>query len=427
MTLNSAQRSSCIAFLGLFALLARSAGGDELDYEFTGHAKGRFVAQSFPDDSALYRITGAQSLDVETDLRLNFSANYGRWEFGADYQLIALYGDRVQYSRDLSAIPGWPIDRLQTDNRRLFDLTHVIEDDGKFAALHRLDRLAIGYTGEKVVARFGRQAISWGNGMFFAPMDIVNPFDPTAVDKEYKTGDDMLYGQYLLDNGHDVQAGAVFRRDPRTGDVESDQATYALKYHRVSTDGELDFLLAQNYDDVSVGVGGNRSTGGAVWRADIVVTDTATETRTQFVTNLSYSWSWLGRNMTGVVEYYFNGFGQPGGQYDPQSLAGNPELIQRLARGEVFTLGRHYIAGGISIEMTPLWTVTPNLFANIEDPSALLQIVTQNSLGDNLAFLGSLNIPLGADGTEFGGIESGVPGHFNSTGAGVFAQIAWYF
>jgi len=37
--------------------------------------------------------------------------------------------------------------------------------------------------------------LSWGNGLVFSPMDIVNPFDPTAVDTEYKAGDDMLYGQ----------------------------------------------------------------------------------------------------------------------------------------------------------------------------------------------------------------------------------------
>ena len=44
-----------------------------------------------------------------------------------------------------------------------------------------------------------------------------------------------------------------------------------------------------------------------------------------------------------------------------------------------------------------------------------------------MSLLGSINIPLGGNGTEFGGIESGVPGRYLSRGAGVFAQIAWYF
>ncbi len=41
--------------------------------------------------------------------------------------------------------------------------------------------------------------------------------------------------------------------------------------------------------------------------------------------------------------------------------------------------------------------------------------------------LGNINFPLGASGSEFGGIETSIPGLYLSGGAGVFAQIAWYF
>ena len=54
-----------------------------------------------------------------------------------------------------------------------------LSNKNKNASLVRLDRISIGYTGEKTVLRFGRQAISWGNGLLFTPMDIFNPFDPT--------------------------------------------------------------------------------------------------------------------------------------------------------------------------------------------------------------------------------------------------------
>jgi hypothetical protein len=130
--------------------------------------------------------------------------------------------------------------------------------------------------------------------------------------------------------------------------------------------------------------------------------------------------------MSGALEYYFNGFGQHDGRYDTQSLAGNPDLLARLARGEAFTLGRHYLAGSVLVEMTPLWTVTPTLLANVADPSALLQLVTSFSLSDNMTFLGSLNVPLGRSGSEFGGIESS-SGLYLAAGPGVFAQFAWYF
>ena len=79
------------------------------------------------------------------------------------------------------------------------------------------------------------------------------------------------------------------------------------------------------------------------------------------------------------------------------------------------------------IEMTPLWILSPNLFTNLEDGSALLQIVTRNNLSEEMEFIGALNIPLGPDGSEYGGIALDTPGVFLSTDASLFAQLAWYF
>lgn len=398
---------------------------DETQFHVDGHTKARLLGQTFPDNSLFNQLTGSSAKDFESDLRLNFEADNGPWSAQAAYQLFVMYGDRIEYSRGILPSVGLAFDRLPSDRLRLFDLTSVLRDEGKFAAVHRLDRLSFGYTGEKTVLRVGRQAISWGNGFFFAPMDIVNPFDPAAIDTEYKTGDDMIYAQYLKDSGDDIQGAVVFRRDPLTGDVDSDQGTVAVKYHGISGNSEFDLLLARNYGDPTLGVGGNRSIGGAVWRADVVITDADTETRAQLVTNLSYSWTWGGKNISGVLEYYYNGFGQDAGDYD--NLSGNLQLLKMLARGQVFSLGRHYLAGGITVEVTPLWTLTPNMFANLQDPSALLQLVTQHNLGDNLTFLGAINVPLGSDGSEYGGIPTQEPDQYLSFDFGVFAQIAWYF
>jgi hypothetical protein len=307
------------------------------------------------------------------------------------------------------------------------DLTHVIRDEGRFAALVRLDRLSVGYTGERGVVRIGRQAITWGNGMVFTPMDIFNPFDPAAVDKEFKTGDDMLYGQYLRGNGDDVQGVLVVRRDPLTGEVESEEGSLAGKYHGIAGGSEFDALLAVHYDDELLGGGGNISLGGAVWRGDLVLTRTEEGTVASGVTSLSYSWIWGGKNWSGVLEYFHSGFGQGACDYAPESLADNPELLERLARGELFTLGRDYLAASALIEVTPLFLLTPNLFANLADPSALLQVVTQNDLREDLVLLGALNVPIGPPGSEYGGIESGVPGLYLSSGPSVFVQLNWYF
>ena len=413
-------------FLALF-LLSAAAAADNNTAELGGHTKLALTSQAYPDQSLFRDLVGSSTLDVTGDLRLNLKRNLGRWSFDAAYQLLVLNGDSVELGRELPGGADIFFPGLPDDGRRLFDLTKVLRDSGKTIVLHRLDRLAFGYTSEKAVVRVGRQALSWGNGLFYAPMDLVNPFDPAAVDTEYKGGDDMLYLQYLRSSGDDVQAAYVARRDPVTGDVKANEATAAVKYHGFLGEAEFDLLLAQNYGDSVVGLGAGKSVGGAILRADVVVTDSDLDTYVQVVTNLTYSWNWFDRNMSGAVEYFFNGFGQRSGRYDSASIANNPDLVDRITRGELFSVGRHYLAASVMIEMTPLWGVTPTVLANVSDPSGLFQLVTNYSLSDDMAFLASINVPLGPKGSEFGGIESGFPDRYLSGGAGLFAQIAWYF
>lgn len=398
-------------FVILFAFIPVAAVAADTT-EITGHTKLRMVSQGYASDSLFHDLFGDSSTDTQGDLRLNFEHRGSGWTFNANYQLAVLNGERY-------ALPD--------DSHRLFDLTSVIDQDDRTALVHRLDRLWIGYTSEKSVIRFGRQVLSWGNGLFYTPMDLVNPFDPAAVDTEYKVGDDMLYLQYLRDSGADVQGAYVIRRDVIDHDVDSAYATSAIKYHGFAGEGEFDLMAARHYGDDVLGLGASRSLGGAQWGADLVITKTDTDTYLQLSSNLSYSWIWAGKNMTGMLEYHFNGFGLHSDDYSPSSLAANPDLTRRLLRGESFALGRHYLATSVTVEMTPLWTVSPTLLVNAGDPSGLVQLVTQYSLSDNMTLLGSLNIPLGNNGSEFGGIESGMPGRYFSVDAGVFAQLAWYF
>jgi hypothetical protein len=368
----------------LALILCGAAVADDAVVEFGGHAKLRAVGQSYPEDSVFRDIAGSTSIDSAAELRLTLLAKASGWTLASDYQLIGAH------SKFLPA-------GLPDDDQRLFDMTRVISEGSDSAWLHRLDRLWLGYTAETYVVRIGRQALSWGNGLYFHPLDLVNPFDPETIDTEYKSGDDMAYVQYLRSNGDDVQAAGVFRRDAATGNTSNDANTVALKYHGFAGDHEYDVLVAKHYGNTVLGIGGAASAGGAVWRGDVVVTDTNDDTRVEFVVNASYSWVWNDRNVSGAAEYYRDGD------------------------------DRDYLAASLLVEVTPLLTMTPTLIGNVDDPSALFQLVTQYSLGDNLAFLGSLNLPIGSNGTEFGGPESAVTGRYLSYDAGLFAQLAWYF
>jgi len=414
------------ATCALLGLLWATALFAQDDFEWNGHTKLRVLLDTYPASSLFREIAGATAVDVEGDLRLNGGWSRGAWSVDGAYQLFAISGDTVDLGAALPGAPDTLFRRLPDDSRRLLDLTSIIADNGDSVLLHRVDRLTLGYAGERLVLKLGRQALSWGNGLFYAPLDIVNPFDPATVDTEYKAGDDMAYAQLLMANGDDLQVAHVWRRDPQTGRIDADEATFAVKYHGLGDLSEYDALVARNFGATTLAIGGSRSIGGAIWRTDFVVTD-ADDWTAEFVTNLSTSWQWGGRNVSGALEYYYNGFGQRGGRYSLDEILSDSELASRLVRGQTFAVGRHYLAAGATIEMTPLWLLTPNLFANVDDPSALLQFVTQHSLGDNLTLLAAVNVALGADGTEFGGIAAGGGGGYLARGAGLFVQVAWYF
>lgn len=353
----------------LLLLLASAAAAAEVTQDFNGHTKLAALAQSPPD--------GADMLDIASSLRLNYSARGGRWSFETAYELFALHGEQNTW-------PG--------DAARLLDLSDILRARDKTLIAQRLDRLWFGYTSEQVVLRVGRQALSWGNGLFFTPMDLVNPFNPAAVDTEFKSGDDLLYAQYLRDNGDDLQGAHVLRRNPATGEADARLATTALKYHGVLGDSEYDLLLADSYGAQVLGLGAAHSIRGAIWRADLVITDAAGGSTVQLVSNLSYGWTWRGKNVSGALEYY------------------NDD-------------GTDYIAGSLMLEMSPLWTVTPTILAEASDAHALLQLISNYSLADNMRLLGSLNLPLGADGPR----TADMPGLFPAIDWSLFAQFAWYF
>lgn len=48
------------------------------------------------------------------------------------------------------------------------------------------------------------------------------------------------------------------------------------------------------------------------------------------------------------------------------------------------TLGKDYLAASAMIELTPLFSRTPNVFVNLRDPGALVQVVMRNDLREDL-------------------------------------------
>ena len=397
------------------------------DIDYGGHLKYFFNYSDFPDQSVFADADNPYHEHLG-NLRLKLGARGTNWSGDIQYVMDALYSKDLAACRLREALAAGDCDNLGSDARQLFDLSTSSTIGDNTLLVQRLDRLWLGYTTDRLVARFGRQAISWGNGMVYNTLDLFNPFAPDAIDTEYKRGDDMLYVQGLFDNGSDLQALLVPRRDVVSGEVEADESAVAAKMHWLANEYELDLLAARNYGDNLLGAGYTTELGENVINANISLTDTDDDTVFSAVVNYNFSAVVQNRNLSGFIEFFYNGFGLSGRRNSIEDVISDQNLYSRLVRGELYTTGRYYLAGSVLIEMTPLLQLNPALFINLGDGSGMLQFIGSYSLAQNLDLLAGFNLPAGPDGSEFGGLDTAIADDRLLTPPNtLFARLAWYF
>jgi hypothetical protein len=405
-----------------------SPPGQAEGWEHGGHLKYQYTYTNYRDADVAAVLGKDPANDQSVDGRLKAEWRGRGFDFSAHYEVLALAGDSVKTRRVLAAaglLTSGTVSGLPDDRHRLFDLTDDLADASRAAAVQRLDRLSVGYTSGSATLRFGRQAVSWGNGLAFQVLDFVNPFSPLAIDKDYKTGEDMLYGQWQWAGTGDAQLMLLPRRDPLTRDLDHEQASQALKLHARAAGFDVDALAARHYDQTLLGMGLVRSLGGAVWRLDALHTDLpGRDDVWSLVTNIDYSWVLFGKNMYGFAEYYRNGFGSARAS---GYLAADPELTARLARGELYTVSRDYAALGMQVELSPLVNVFASVIQNLNDASRYLQLRGVYDWRQDTQFMAGINLPDGEAGSEYGGLPTGLPGMLAAPGRTLYIRAAYYF
>ena len=397
------------------------------DLDFGGHLKYFYTFSDFPDES-VFAGDDTPYREHIGSLRLKLGGRGSNWSGDIHYVMDGLYSKDLASCMLRGSLAGGGCEALGSDATQLFDLSTTSEIGDDLLLVQRLDRLWLGYANEQFVARFGRQAISWGNGMVYNTLDLFNPFAPDAIDTDYKRGEDMLYLQGLFESGNDLQALLVPRRNIESGDIESDESALAAKMHWLLGGNEMDLLAARNYGDNILGFGYTTEIAENVVNANISLTDTGDDTVFSAVVNYNFSSVVRGKNLNGFIEFFYNGFGLPGRENSVQDVIDDTALYERLLRGELFTTGRYYLAGSVLLEMTPLLQFNPVLFINLGDGSGMLQFIGSYSLSENIDLLAGFNLPAGPDGSEFGGLntvaaDTGLLTPPNT----LFARLAWYF
>jgi hypothetical protein len=351
----------------------------------------------FARSDSLYGAAGAaDGNDALGNLRLTWEPVWGPWGLSIHDLVSVEDGLVVRVTRQEQEL-------LRAPPATWLNLTQTFWQGPQVQGTQVIDRLALTYTTPDFVLRVGRQALTWGSGLVFRPMDLFDPFSPSATDTEYKPGTDMLYAQWLYGDGSDLQFILVPRADRAGTAPSSDASSMALHLHTALFGHQFTWLLARDHGDWVGAIGVNGALRGASWNIELLPTAVnGGASLLSALANLSDAVMLAGRNATVFLEYFHNGFGVDGGNATLASLP--PELLDRLERGQLFDTRRDYLATGLTLEVNPLLNVSPTLIVDLDDRSLYALIAATYSLSDNLNLIGGLQVPVGPAGSEFGGI-----------------------
>lgn len=241
---------------------------------------------------------------------------------------------------------------------------------------HGAYRAWVGLETESLVLRAGRQRIAWGTGKIWNPTDVLNPYQPTSVERDERRGVDALYGRLGL--GTLGQAELAWAGENRWVDH---------------------FLLARGRADVSgwdLSLLGGKvagSTASLVVGGDFAGTVLEgtfhgewayfrPEWRTPYwKAGLGYdytvpsetAWRWL-EDAAFVVEYYRAG----NGRTDERSYD-----FAAVRAGREVSVARNYLGGSVSKDLHPLLKLELHALANADDASTFLApSIAWNALND---------------------------------------------
>ncbi|MCP3953386.1 MAG: hypothetical protein GY697_14385 [Desulfobacterales bacterium] len=414
--------------------LAAERWQDLISTEWGGHLRAGGRVSSIHDRSIYGPVGAGTYLDGETDFRLKNKTWAGEiYSFEWHYEAVWKGGDTLKKNNALKNVGGSAAGNALiapafiSDQTSFLNLSGVIDESTEYIAYHRLDRLVLAAQPTWGTAAVGRQVLTWGNGLVFNPMDLFNPFRPADMERDYKSGADMALLQVQGMKIDDIQMAYVPRRDPRTDAVSGEYASLAGKLHHAYEAFAIDLMAGRHYADTVAGFGATRTVGGAVWRLDLTWTRLGhRQAGSDFltcVTNLDYAWTWGGKNVYGLLEYYHNGLGKN----DYAAVFSDLAMLDRLGRGELFTLGRNYLAGQLQYEIHPLVILSLAMINNLADPSGTIQPRMEWNAAQNIQVVLSGTTHYGREGTEYGGFYVPQYGLWHLPADSVSGRVSLFF
>ncbi len=143
---------------------------------------------------------------------------------------------------------AWLILRSRVRNRAMS--LETVNDHPDFIVKADIHRLNIAYRTESLTLSAGRQVISWGEGRFYNPMNLVSPVSIFLMDMEDIPGQDLINIHYYFNSYDSVQFVAVpyTRNDSRhTSRLKSADTNALARFKGTFGNADLVFVGGRHF------------------------------------------------------------------------------------------------------------------------------------------------------------------------------------
>jgi hypothetical protein len=275
---------------------------------------------------------------------------------------------------------------------------------------HKLDRAFLKLNLEPVEIIAGKQVVSLGVSRLFAAVSQVPRHAFVVVDPEYPRTEDAL----------SVIWSGTFGLEGRFLPKLKDQREHNFHLRAKGNKSDYDFALTtgRSDDKIFIGLETAGNLGDALLFAEIVGYDVDGRNYGQGLVGIDQA---LSPKWKYIAEFFYNGFGKRKSDY----------RVERYLHRSAPYRGNWY--GGLSVtwETTDLLKTNLITIANIVDPSFLLNLSFNYSLGNSTELLLGQYLSLGEDDAEFGGELPLLPAILPGIELGLpdlsYLALKWYF
>ncbi|MEA9355830.1 hypothetical protein SHI21_06450 [Bacteriovorax sp. PP10] len=354
------------------------------------------------------------------ELTSTFRPKY-TWSPNENYTFYAAYALSVDWQKRSPLLLAGP---KAKQGYRVLDLDQELyssdKDNQKSSRVllnQNLDRFYVSYSKNAFNLNVGRAPIAFGSSKIINPTDVLTPISYQTLDKEERVGIDTIRVNYslgalsLLDIGYvlghklDFSESAVFTR---------------LKTNVWATD--VSIMLMDFQENLMTGVDFSRSIGNAsAWLESAYVVpkffnqDEKNNFKSYLRTTIGFDYK-LTESIYSYIEYHYNGAGAS----DPKRymfLQSQPAYQE----GGVYLQGAHYVAPGMTYELSSLWKLTGQFLLNLSDHSIFNNLALEyNVAQDAFIDLGAY-VPAGKKSQYIQRSE------FGSYPTSIYTSLRFYF